>query len=69
VQRFLRHEDLINTQKYIHWAEMIFGSGPEDEYVTKVATTLQEFRQLLEQGFAYVCDHGEATVKVLKKRR
>jgi len=69
VQRFLRHKDLKNTRKYIHWAETIFGASSDDEYVTKVATTLQEYCKLLEGCFTYVSDYGDATVKVLKKRK
>jgi len=69
VQRILRHRNAMNTQKYIHWAETISGAGPEDEYVTKVAKTLEEYCRLLEQGFTYVSDYGDANVKGLRKRK
>jgi len=69
VQRMLRHKNVLNTQKYIHRAETILGSGPENEYATKVATTLEEYCKLLETGFTYVSDYGDPNVKILKKRK
>ena len=39
----------------------------EDNFTVKVAQNLDEFTELLEQGFEYVTDYGEA--KVLRKRK
>lgn len=69
VQRILRHKSAKNTEKYIHWAETILGLAPDTEYTTRVATTLEEYCKLLEAGFTYVSDYGDAKTKILRKRK
>jgi len=38
-----------------------------DEYTSKVANTIEETCQLVEAGFDYVCNIGEA--KIFRKRK
>ena len=45
----------------------IFGNTDSDEYIVKIASTLEEFTKLREVGFTYICDYGDKIV--LKKRK
>ena len=49
-----RYTQLINTEK-------------DDEYISRVARTIDEARQLLEIGFDYVCEIED--VKLFRKRK
>jgi integrase len=63
VQRLLGHKSLKNTLVYTHLVDL----DCDETYVVKVASTLEEFTSLLESGFEYIADYGEA--KVLRKRK
>jgi len=62
VMKVLGHKNIKNTLIYTHLID--FGS---DEYVSKVATTVQEARQLVETGFEYVTDMDG--IKIFRKRK
>jgi integrase len=63
VQRLLGHKSLKNTLVYTHLVDM----DCDESYVVKVAENIEEFTALLESGFEYISDYGEA--KVLRKRK
>ena len=51
---------------YVQLDEALFKQENE-EYVCKVATTIEETKQLIEAGFQYVCDHDGN--KMFRKRK
>ena len=63
VQRLLGHKSLKNTLVYTHLVDM----DSDESYVVKVASNIEEFTSLLESGFMYIVDYGDA--KVLRKRK
>jgi integrase len=63
VKQLLGHKSIKNTLIYTHLVEF----EDDDAFIVKVAYILEEFTELLEQGFEYVTDYGEA--KVLRKRK
>jgi len=63
VQRLLGHKSLKNTLVYTHLVDMDF----DESYVVKVASSIEEFTVLIESGFMYIADYGDA--KVLRKRK
>jgi len=63
VKQLLGHRSLKNTLIYTHLVDF----DQEDDYVVKVATSLEEYTSLLEQGFEYISDYDNA--KVLRKRK
>ena len=67
VKQKLGHKSITSTQIYI---QLLQTSG-KDEYSSKVATTLEEMKKLIEQGFEYVTDTriGETTYKLFRKRK
>jgi integrase len=60
VMRLLGHKSIKNTMRYTQLVD--FG---EQDFVVKVAWTLEESCKLLEGGFQYVC--GYDAVKIFKK--
>ena len=62
VMRFLGHKNIKNTLIYTQLIDL-----EEDEYVCKVAENIEEAKQLIEDGFEYVCDMD--TVKLFRKRK
>ena len=66
VGRMLGHRSLTNTQIYVNMEQMIFNSAPND-YIVKVASTIEESCKLLEVGFEYVTDIGGQ--KLFRKRK
>jgi len=55
VKKFLRHKCISNTERYIHIEEEIFGEGCDsDEFISAVASTEKEIKQLIETGFEFV---------------
>jgi len=63
VKQLLGHKSIKNTLIYTHLVDF----GEEDNFTVKIATTLDEFTALLESGFEYVSDYGDA--KVCRKRK
>ncbi len=62
-QQILGHRSISNTMKYTHLVDWKDG----EQYLTKVAKSLEEFTGYLENGFEYVADYGDC--KILRKRR
>jgi len=62
VMKVLGHKNIKNTLRY---TQLLPES--EDEYVSKVAHSIKEARELIEQGFQYVCEIECA--KLFKKRK
>lgn len=46
--------------------EVLF-KGEKENYVCKVASTIEEAKELIEAGFEYVCEFNE--VKAFRKRK
>jgi integrase len=63
VKQLLSHRRIENTLVYTH----LLAFEKEDNYVVKVASTIEEFTSLLESGFEYVSDYEGK--KILKKRK
>jgi integrase len=65
VKELLGHVNIQNTLRYIHLANAI--TDVTEEFVSKVATTVEEACALIEQGFEYVCDVDET--RIFRKRK
>lgn len=67
VKQKLGHKSITSTQIYI---QLLQTSG-KDDYVSKVAITLEEMTKLIEQGFEYVTDTkiGKTTYKLFRKKK
>jgi len=63
VKRMLGHRRIENTLVYTH----LIHFEEEDAFIVKVASSIEEFTELLESGFEYVSDFGDR--KVLRKRK
>ena len=64
VMRLLGHKSIKNTLIYTQLVEF---EENTDQYISKVATTVDEARELIEAGFEYVCDMDG--VKIFRKRK
>ena len=62
VKAQMGHRKISTTLRYTQLVEM-----GDDSYIVKIASSIEGFTALLEQGFEYVSDYGDA--KVLKKRK
>jgi hypothetical protein len=51
---------------YVQLEEAIYEDG-SDDYISKAATTVEAVCNLVEAGFDYICDVGEA--KIFRKRK
>jgi len=63
VKELLGHHSIKNTLIYTHLVEF----EEDDQFIVKVAKSLDEFTELLELGFLYVSDFEG--IKVLRKRK
>lgn len=62
VMRLLGHKNIKNTLIYTQLIEF-----REDEFICKVAKTVEEARQLVENGFDFICAFNDA--KLFRKRK
>ena len=60
--RILGHKSIKNTLIYTHLID--FG---DDEYVSKIAQTVEEAKILVETGFEYICTTPENFMLFRKK--
>jgi integrase len=65
VKEMLGHVNIKNTLKYIHLANAI--AQRTDEFVCKVAKTIEDATRLIEQGFEYVTEMEG--IKIFRKRK
>jgi integrase len=65
VQYLLGHRDIKSTIVYMHIAQAQLNNS--DEYVSKVARTIEEAQKLIEQAFEYVTEMD--SVKLFRKRK
>jgi hypothetical protein len=66
VAKLLGHKSVLTTQIYINMEKMAFGEVSND-YMVKVASTVEEACKLIEVGFEYVTDiEGK---KLFRKRK
>jgi len=63
VMKVLGHKNIKNTLIYTQLVDF----KEEDEFISKVATTVEEACRLVESGFEYVCDVNGA--KIFRKRK
>ena len=61
------HKSITSTQINV---KLLQTQGKE-EYISKVATTLDEAQALIESGFEYITDmkHGQMTYKLFRKKK
>ena len=64
--QFLGHKNISNTLKYIQLEQALF-QLEDDQYICKVASSIEEITALVESGFEHVCDFNN--VKVFRKRK
>ena len=64
--QFLGHKNIKNTLKYVQLEEALFKEQNE-EFICKVAKTIEEAKELIELGFEYVCEIQDA--KLFRKRK
>jgi len=62
VKAQMGHRKLTTTLRYTQLVDM-----GEEDWVVKIASSIEEFTELLESGFEYVSDYGDR--KVLRKRK
>ena len=62
VMQILGHKNIKNTLIYTHLVNF-----KDDEYISKVAKTVEEACKLVEAGFEYVCEIEG--VKIFRKRK
>ena len=60
------HRNIKNTLIYIQLEEAIF-KEKDDEFICKVAKTVDEAKALIEEGFEYACEFED--VKLFRKRK
>jgi len=60
--RFLGHKNIKNTLRYIHVVNF-----DQEEYISKVANSIDEVSILIEQGFEFVCKINE--LAIFRKRK
>jgi len=66
VKMILGHKCVKNTEIYVSIDRQLF-SGFTDDFTSKVATTVEEDRKLIEAGFEYVTERNGA--KIYRKRK
>ena len=62
VKEKMGHRSIQSTMRYMHLIDF-----KSEDYVVKIAKSLEEYIGLLEQGFKYISDFKD--MKVLRKRK
>ena len=60
------YRNIMNTMCYVHLSELIY-KQEKDDYIYRVARTINEATKLMEAGFEHVCD--VEGVKIFRKRK
>jgi hypothetical protein len=68
VKKILGHKSIQNTLKYIDLDANIFATT-DDQFITKVATSVQEACKLIETGFEYVTGEYSDGGRIFRKRK
>ena len=63
VMNFLRHKNIRNTLVYTH----LVNFGSDNDYVCKVARTVNEAKTLIETGFEFVVEFQDAKLFRMRK--
>jgi integrase len=63
VKKLLGHKEIKNTLIYTHLVNL----DEEDSYTVRIASNMEEFTSLLENGFEFVSDYEDK--KILRKRK
>lgn len=66
VMDFLGHKNIKNTLRYVQLEEALYQRENED-FICKVASTIEEAKTLVESGFQFICDFNGA--KLFKRRK
>ncbi|MCR3907143.1 MAG: tyrosine-type recombinase/integrase [Tenericutes bacterium] len=64
VMRVLGHKNITNTLRYTQLIQT-----DDDEFITKVAKTVEEACKLIEAGYEYVTEFQDQGVKIFRKRK
>ena len=64
VMRVLGHKNITNTLRYTQLIQM-----DDDEFLTKVAKTVDDACKLIEAGYDYVTEFQDQGVKIFRKRK
>ena len=62
--RVLGHKNITNTLRYTQLIQT-----DDDEFITKVAKTVEEACKLIEAGYEYVTEFQDQGVKIFRKRK
>jgi len=65
VKYLMGHRNIESTLHYMHIAKGL--TNYNEDYTVKVASSIEEFTELLENGFEYISDYE--TNKILRKRK
>jgi integrase len=65
VKYLMGHRNIESTLHYMHIAKGLVNYS--DEYHVKIASSLEEYTELLETGFEYISDYEDK--KILRKRK
>ena len=67
VKMILGHKSIQSTETYIHLEKMMYDGEADDQFIVKVADTMDEAVRLLEVGFEF---HAEVEGhKLFRKRK
>ena len=64
VMRVLGHKNITNTLRYTQLIQTT-----DDDFITKVAKTVEEACKLIEAGYDYVTEFQDQGVKIFRKRK
>jgi NaMN:DMB phosphoribosyltransferase len=64
--QFLGHRNINNTLVYIQIAEAVYSQETND-FICKIASTVEDAKALIEAGYEYVCDFNAD--KLFRKRQ
>ena len=62
--RVLGHKNITNTLRHTQLIQT-----DDDEFITKVAKTVEEACKLIEAGYEYVTEFQDQGVKIFRKRK